>query len=238
MFDLQELFQPTRGALTAPLARMEAMQGKLIGRRKALKYFGFLSTSAAGAEFLANWLPRRTEAVAVSGPVALVPITGPSQAAAAPTKPYVPQFFKRDEFRTVEILTEIILPTDEQPGAREAKVADYLDFVVFAAAEFEPSLQKEWIDGLGLLERLSSGKYGESFSDISLSQREELLTEMSAPEHDPKARHPGFPFYRLLKSMTLEAFFTSKVGLIDFLDYKGLTFLTSFPGCTHPEHQR
>jgi Gluconate 2-dehydrogenase subunit 3 len=218
---------------------MKSMQGKLIGRRKALKYFGFLSTSAAGAEFLANWLPRLTEALAASGPAALVPITGASQAAAAaaPTKPYVPQFFKPDEFRTVEILTEIILPTDEQPGAREAKVADYIDFVVFSAAEFEPSLQKEWIDGLGFLEKLSGGKYGKSFSDISPSQREELLTEMSAPEHDPKARHPGFSFYRLLKSITLEAFLTSKVGLMDFLDYKGLTFLTSFPGCTHPEHQ-
>jgi hypothetical protein len=218
---------------------MEAMQRKLIGRRKALKYFGFLSTSAAGAEFLANWLPHRTEVLAASEPAALVPITGASQAstAVAPTKPYVPRFFKPDEFRTVEILTEIILPTDEQPGAREAKVANYIDFVVFSAAEFEPSLQKEWIDGLALLERLSSEKYGKSFSDISPSQREELLTEMSAPEHDPKARHPGFSFYRLLKSMSLEAFFTSKVGLIDFLDYKGLTFLTSFPGCTHPEHQ-
>jgi Gluconate 2-dehydrogenase subunit 3 len=215
------------------------MQGKLIGRRKALKCFGFLSTSAAGAEFLANWLPRRTEALAASEPTALVPITGASQTknAAASAKPYVPRFFKADEFRSVEILAEIILPTDDQPGAKEAKVADYIDFVVFSAAEFEPSLQKQWIDGLGLLEKLSSGKYGKSFSDISPSQREDLLTEMSVPEHDPKAHHPGFPFYRLLKSMTLEAFFTSKVGLIDFLEYKGLTFLTGFPGCTHPEHQ-
>ena len=147
------------------------------------------------------------------------------------------QFFKPDEFRTVEILTEMIIPTDDQPGAKEARVADYIDFVVYSAAEFEPSLQKQWNAGLGVLDELSRKKYGKSFSDITPSQREELLTEMSVPERDPKARHPGFPFYRLLKGMTLEAFFTSKVGLIDFLEYKGLTFLTDFPGCTHPEHQ-
>jgi len=215
------------------------MSAKLIGRRKALKYFGFLSTSAAGAEFLTNWLPRGGEALAAPGPAGLVPIAGASQAAVSTSTagPYTPKFFKPDEFRTVEALTEVILPTDEKPGAKDAKVANYIDFVVYSASEFEPALQKQWIDGLGLLNKLSGNKYGKPFLEISPSQREELLTEMSVPEHDPKARHTGFPFYRLLKSMTLEAFFTSKVGLVDFLDYKGLTFLTSFPGCTHPEHQ-
>lgn len=213
------------------------MDGKPIGRRKALKYFGFLSASAAGTEFLTNWLPSGRDTVAASASGEFVAITGASQAAGASAESYVPQFFKPDEFRIVEALTEMIIPTDGQPGAKEAKVADYIDFVVFSAAEFEPSLQKQWTDGLGLLNELSSKKYGKSFLDIALSQRVELLTEMSGPERDPKVAHPGFPFYRLLKAMTLEAFFTSKVGLIDFLEYKGLTFCTAFPGCTHPEHQ-
>jgi Gluconate 2-dehydrogenase subunit 3 len=214
------------------------MQDKRIGRRDALKYFGLISASAAGREFLEGWLPGGRATLAASAPTGLVAIEGASQSTAtASDQPYTPQFFKPDEFRTVEILTEMILPTDDQPGAKEAKVADYIDFVVYSAAEFEPSLQKQWTDGLGVLNELGSKKYGSSFSDISASQREELLTEISVSEHDPKARHPGFPFYRLLKSMTLEAFFTSKVGLIDFLEYKGLAFLTEFPGCTHPEHQ-
>ncbi len=215
------------------------MSAKLIGRRKALKYFGFLSASAAGAEFLANWLPGGSEVLAAGGAEGLVPLTAASQATASASTagPYTPKFFKPDEFHTVEVLTEVILPTDDQPGAKEAKVANYIDFVVYSAAEFEPALQKQWIDGLGLVNQLSQKQYGKPFLELSPAQREELLTQMSVPEHDPKARHPGFPFYRLLKSMTLEAFFTSKVGLVDFLEYKGLTFLTSFPGCTHPEHQ-
>lgn len=214
------------------------MDGKLIGRRKALKYFGFLSASAAGAEFLANWLPSGGEALAASAPGGMVAITGISQSAPAASEgSYVPQFFKPEEFRTVEMLTEMIIPTDDQPGAKEAKVTDYIDFVVYSAAEFEPALQKEWIEGLRLLDELSSKKYAKPFSDISPSQRDKLLAEMSGPENDPKVTHPGFPFYRLLKAMTLEAFFTSKVGLMDFLEYKGLAFLAEFPGCTHPEHQ-
>ncbi len=217
------------------------MQDKRIGRRHALKYFGLISASAAGREFLESWLPRGSTMMAAPAPAMLglhqVMNVEPTPSPADTESPYVPRFFKPAEFSTVGILAELIIPTDDKPGAREAKVANYIDFVVYSAGEFEPSLQKRWIDGLGLLNELSSKKYGNPFSDISPSQREEMLTEMSVPEHDPEAQHPGFPFYSLLKGMTLEAFFTSKVGLVDFLDYKGLTFLTNFPGCTHPEHQ-
>lgn len=218
--------------------KVRAMDGKLIGRRKALKYFGFLSASAAGTKFLSDWLPGGREAFAATAPGGMVAITGMSQSAEAASEgSYVPQFFKPEEFRTVEMLTEMIIPTDDQPGAKEARVTDYIDFVVYSAAEFEPALQKDWIEGLRLLNELSSTKFGKAFSDISTSHREDLLSEISGPEHDQKITHPGFSFYRLLKAMTLEAFFTSKVGLMDFLEYKGLAFLTEFPGCTHPEHQ-
>jgi hypothetical protein len=38
--------------------------------------------------------------------------------------------------------------------------------------------------------------------------------------------------------MTVFAFYTSKAGLVDNLEYKGNAYLTDFPGCTHPEHRR
>lgn len=217
------------------------MQDERIGRRHALKYFGLISASAAGREFLEGWLPRGSSLTAAPMPAAQglhqVQLVEPTPSPADTESPYVPRFFNPDEFHTVEILAEMIIPTDAQPGAKEAKVVNYIDFIVYSAAEFEPALQKQWAEGLVLTNKLSAEKYGNRFSDISPSQREELLTEMSAPEHDPSAEHPGFDFYRLVKSMTLEAFFTSKVGLVDFLEYKGLSFMTSFPGCTHPEHQ-
>jgi len=37
--------------------------------------------------------------------------------------------------------------------------------------------------------------------------------------------------------MTVEGFYTSEVGLIDVLEFQGNTYLSEFPGCTHPEHQ-
>ena len=150
---------------------------------------------------------------------------------------YVPQFFKPDDFKTVELLVEMILPTDDQPGAKEARVADYVDFVVFSAREFEPSLQREWMDGLVFLDAESQKRLGKTFRMGSMSERVNLLTEMSLPERDSKARHEGYEFFRLVKDMTVEGFYTSRIGLIDVLDFQGMNYMSEFPGCTHPEHQ-
>jgi len=158
-------------------------------------------------------------------------------AEAESTTPYVPQFFKSGDFKTLEILTEMIIPADDKPGAKEAKVANYIDFVVFSAREFEPSLQREWMDGLALLNRESQKEFGKTFRMATGAQRVELLSDMSLPERDPGAHHEGYSFFRLVKNMTVEGFYTSRIGLIDVLDFQGMNYMSEFPGCTHPEHQ-
>jgi hypothetical protein len=130
----------------------------------------------------------------------------------------------------------MIIPTDDVQGAKEAQVANYIDFVVFSAAEFEPLLQRKWIDGLAFLERESQNEFGKSFREADEADRIKLLTDMSAPERDPQAQHEGFEFFSLVKDMTVEGFYTSKIGLIDVLDYQGMNYMAAFPGCTHPEH--
>ncbi|PYV26608.1 MAG: hypothetical protein DMG27_06260 [Acidobacteria bacterium] len=226
------------------------MAEQLIARRKALKYFGLLTATAAGREFLANWLPSAANLAGASRSGDLVSMPGMHHGAPPPqpAEPYAPRFFKPDEFETVEILTEMIIPTDDKAGAKEAQVANYIDFVVFSAAEFEPSLQREWNEGLAWLERESKRLHGKSFRQLAAGDREKLMMDMSLPERDSTSRrsqlaatekeaHPGFGFYRLVKEMTVEGFYSSRVGLVDVLEYKGRAFLSEFPGCTHPEHQ-
>ena len=214
------------------------MNPKLIGRRNVLKYGGLLTATAAGQEFLSGWLPKGNTVLAAEGMHHGVCTNHATQVvpAADPSVPYTPHFFRPAEFQTVEILTEMIIPTDDKPGAKEARVAQFIDFVVYSAAEFQPELQEKWTSGLALLEKLSEAKYGGAFREISDSRREQLLTEMSRPEHDPLTEHPGFFFYGLVKEMTVDGFYTSKIGLIDVLEYKGLSVNADFPGCTHPEH--
>jgi gluconate 2-dehydrogenase gamma chain len=209
---------------------------EVLARRQTLKYLGILAGTVAGRRFLAGWLPSGSAPKAT----AACPAGGMTDSDHLPVnepEPYLPRFFKPEEFKTVESLTELIIPDDETPGAKEAQVARYIDFVVSAAAEFEPSLQLEWAQGLKLLDSLSHEKYQRSFHEIATDDQTALLMAMSLPEREPGRTHAGFEFYRLVKDMTVEGFYTSHVGLIDVLGYRGLAFLSEFPGCTHPEHE-
>ena len=60
---------------------------------------------------------------------------------------------------------------------------------------------------------------------------------MSKPESDHTVSHPGYDAYRLIKQQNTFAFYTSRAGLIEALDYKGNTANATFPACKHPEHQ-
>jgi hypothetical protein len=214
------------------------MSEHIPGRRQTLRYLGILTGTVAGREFLAGWLPTTADAKELGSHDhgAHLPADSRSGRSAGVTA-YHPRFFEPDEFRTVESLTELIIPTDDTPGAREARVAEYIDFVVFSAAEFKPSLQREWKQGLEMLDRLSRDAHQHPFHELSARDQESLLEPMSLPERKPGASHAGFDFYRLVKDMTVDGFYSSRVGLIDVLGYKGLSVNSEFPGCTHPEHQ-
>ena len=207
-----------------------------LARRQTLKYLGLLAGTVAGRRFLAEWLP---SGLAPKGASARPEGSMPQmdRLPVPDAEHYLPRFFKPDEFKTVESLTELIIPTDDKPGAKEAEVARYIDFVVSAAAEFEPSLQLQWTQGFQLLDSLSREKYERTFREMSTDDQEALLMVISLPEREPGKTHEGFEFYRLVKEMTVEGFYTSRLGLVDVLGYKGLTFLTEFPGCAHSEHQ-
>ncbi|MEW5977322.1 MAG: gluconate 2-dehydrogenase subunit 3 family protein [Acidobacteriota bacterium] len=205
------------------------MSDALVSRRQLLKYTAALTATSAGRQFLECWLP--------SAPLAAQHGHTVSSAQDSPREPYRPRFFKPHEFETVEFLSETIIPTDDQPGAREARVAHFIDFLVYSAAEFQPSLQSDWLSGLKELDRLSQSRFEMPFRKASSTQREQLLLEMSLPERDPTQTHSGYSFFKLAKDLTVEAFYTSRVGLIEVLGYQGLSYLNEFPGCTHPEHQ-
>src|SRR6201986_213292 len=81
----------------------------------------------------------------------LSPQTTPGHAAhsSAPPDPhnwasYSPKFFSGEEFRVLDTFSAILIPSDGTPGAREAYVAPFVDFVVNAAAEYAPEMQAQW----------------------------------------------------------------------------------------------
>lgn len=140
-----------------------------------------------------------------------------------------PQFFSPEDFEALRAFTEILIPTDGTPGAKEAHCADYIDFLMTASDGLP--VQKQWRDALAALKELG-------FHTLDAKGRAELVAAMAKPEVDRNATHPGFNAYRLIKQQNAFAFYTSRAGMIEALDYKGNSYNLVFPGCTHPEHRQ
>ncbi len=143
---------------------------------------------------------------------------------------YKPQFFDAQDFYALQAFTEILIPTDDTPGAREARCAHFIDFVLQASTEAAPATQKQWRDAMAALRAAG-------FHDADGAGRAALVEAMSLPERDPAAKHPAYAAYRLIKQQNTFAFYTSRAGMIEALDYRGNSYNPTFPACTHPEHR-
>jgi hypothetical protein len=132
---------------------------------------------------------------------------------------YQPKFFAPDDFAALQSFTEILIPTDDTPGAREAHCAHFIDFVLQSSPA---ETQRQWRDAMSALRDAG-------FHSADAGGRAAIVEKCSQPEH---------PVFRLIKQQTAFAFYTSRAGMIETLDYKGNSFNATFPGCTHPEHHQ
>jgi len=142
---------------------------------------------------------------------------------------YQPKFFPAADFAALQAFTEILIPTDDTPGAREAHCAHYIDYLLHAADDVAPEMQKQWRDAMAALKQAG-------FHDADAKARAQLVEEMSKPERDRSATHPAFFAYRLIKQQNTFAFYTSRAGMIEALEYQGNSYNTTFPACDHPQH--
>jgi gluconate 2-dehydrogenase gamma chain len=143
-----------------------------------------------------------------------------------------PKFFTAAQHRTVDILSELIIPADDRsPGAKAAQVADYIDF---ALSESPEQARAVWTEGLAALDAASMAQTGRPFADAMPDQQTAILTEAAKNEFNPTT--PLEKFFREAKGRTIFGYYTSKIGIHEELKYKGNQFLPEFVGCDHPEH--
>lgn len=147
--------------------------------------------------------------------------------------PQQKRFFSAAQLAVVDDLSERILPADgHSGGAREAKVAAFIDdFVANASAE----TQAAWVAGLNAVEAEARRRYQRGFGQCEEAQREALLAGMAAGEKQPGSELHRF--FARLKTQTISGYYTSPLGLLKELEYKGIVPQPYYPPCTHPEHQ-
>lgn len=148
---------------------------------------------------------------------------------------WTPQFFDEHQNETVVVLTELIIPQTDTPGAKAALVNRLIDLTM---AEEDPPRQKRFIEGLAWIDARSLELHGRPFVRLNTEQQTALLTPLADPGNKNPREQVGVKFFEELKDLTIFGYYTSKVGMEQELEYGGDDYHAEFPGaCTHPEHQ-
>jgi gluconate 2-dehydrogenase gamma chain len=143
---------------------------------------------------------------------------------------YTPQFFTSQEYLLIECLAETIIPSDGTPGAREAGVAEFIDFMVWS----DPSVQYRFRYGLTWLDAHSDRLHSKPFHELGASEQTQILEHLAYKSRYRVGEEEGRNFFKLVREYTLMGFYTTRIGL-EQLDYPGLqTIYDKLPGCPHP----
>jgi Gluconate 2-dehydrogenase subunit 3 len=138
------------------------------------------------------------------------------------------RFFSPAQYTMVEELSETIIPADSHSGgAKAAKVADFIEQVL--RETFDENQKALWREGLHLVDLMSQHYRGKSFVDASPEERIAVITVLS--DHDHMTDLPEVRFYHELKRLTVQGYYTSKIGIHDELQYKGNRILQDYVGC-------
>lgn len=193
-----------------------------IHRRKALKNmslaFGAAASIPALSGLSADALLAQGKSIHehVSGKVESSPTAGP-------------KVFTPHQNRTVIVLTELIIPQTTTPGAKAAKVNEFIDIFLSSG---NPSKRQEFLEGLQWIDMRSQQLFRTPFVKATAEQQTELLTRLSVPNSTETSS--GQNFFKLIKSLTVFGYYTSKIGIEEELKFEGWV---EYKGCTHPEHQ-
>lgn len=153
----------------------------------------------------------------------------------SPHERYVPTYFTKPQYQTIEILTDLIIPADETPGAKEAGVSEFIDFM---AAHGEQEIRDPMLKGLAWLDASANKAHGDVFARLSPGQQVSLLEAVAHRSQGSRADANGHTFFRLIRRYTTMGYYTSRIGLEE-LDFPGLRLYTQSPACPHtndPEH--
>jgi len=149
--------------------------------------------------------------------------------AASPAGSYTPKYFSAVQYAALVVLCDMIIPKDDKSGgAVEAGAPEFIDLLTSENEKFQLRLG----GGLFWLDGYCTGHYGKVFLDCAPEQKKEVLDLIAFRKNakqDPSLSH-GVSFFALLRNMTCDGFYTSKIGIAD-LGYIGNTSQREFPGC-------
>lgn len=185
-----------------------------MNRREALRRAGWLVGGAAATPMLINWL---------SG--------------CQPAPDWTPVSLTAEQHERIAVLTELIIPETDTPGARAVQVDRFVDILVTEV--FPPRVRQAFLDGLDDIEARAQSEFGSAFVDLTTEQQATILQAL-ADEDDSTREQPyeederlvyysmmnfptgpdePAPFFTLIKEATVIGYYTSEIGATQELRY-------------------
>src|ERR1041384_808881 len=150
---------------------------------------------------------------------------------AKPDLAFQPQFLNADQAGIVSEVAEIIIPTTDTPGAKDAGVPHFIDVLVKDCYKKED--QDNFLNGLAEFDKNAKTAYGDAFADLDHDKQVEYVTkvhkEAQEAAKDPAAKDKPRPFILVMKELTVVGFFTSEPGATQVLQYQAVP--GAYKGC-------
>ncbi|HMG67072.1 MAG TPA: gluconate 2-dehydrogenase subunit 3 family protein [Chitinophagaceae bacterium] len=137
--------------------------------------------------------------------------------------------FSEDDIPYLDEIAETILPATSTPGAKAAKVGQFMTVIVNDC--YAEGDQKTFHEGMKQLNDACDKKYSSSFMKATPQQRHDLLVGLDKEAKDyqkkrsesmekagQKDKMPNH-YFSLMKQLTLWGYFTSKEGMTKALRY-------------------
>lgn len=189
-----------------------ASQGAALGRRDWLKVM-----TAVPAAALVPLVPSAARAETV---------TPEAQASAAGA--YAPKALSAHEYKTVTILSDIIIPADDRSGsATQAKTPEFIDdWLGFRGGDTLAAIR----GGLTWLDMECNRAFSHDFIDCSGDQQTQMLDRIAYPKTAAPDDAAGVAFFNHLRGLVVSGFFSSEMGVKD-LPYLGNQMVAEWKGC-------
>jgi hypothetical protein len=202
-------------------------------KRRELIRAGVLMGAAAALR------PPRTMAQGAAQSSELTPAQSGVDASKALAAPgWKPLFLDEHQNETLIVLSDLMIPATDTPGAKEALVNRFIDLVLAAET---PETQRAFLNSLGSLDGESMRRFKAAFRYLSREEQDDLLHGLAYPRTgsgwagDTNAvPDPGHAHFEVLKQRIMMAYYSSQIGERE-LGWDGAFAHGSYEGCDHPE---